>query len=89
MNQRRSEILKIRLTAGERLDLDEASARLGKSVSEFVRETALHQAAIVNSVDADEVEPEQGILIPPAEHDRYQQFKLAELQRIRDRVRVR
>jgi uncharacterized protein (DUF1778 family) len=48
--QRRSEFLKIRLSTGERIDLAEAAERLGKSVSEFVRDAAMHQAGIVRSV---------------------------------------
>jgi Mobilization protein NikA len=89
-NQRRSEFLKIRLTTAERIDLDEAAVRLGKSVSEFVREAVLHQAAIVNSVDAGEV-PDSGpqVVMSLAEHYRYRRFKLAELQQNRERLRVR
>lgn len=87
--QRRREFLKVRITPAERIDLDEAAARLGKSVSEFVRDTVLYQAAIVNSVDGGE-EQDSGLqfVLSPVEFHQYQRFKLAELQKTRERTRV-
>lgn len=41
----RSQVLQLRLTAGERMAMEEAAAKAGESLSEFIRRAALERAA--------------------------------------------
>ncbi|WP_425492552.1 plasmid mobilization protein [Lysobacter changpingensis] len=56
-SERRTEVLQLRLTKGERKDLDEGAEASGEQVSEFIRTAALEKAKRVKKKAG---EPNQG-----------------------------
>jgi len=53
-SERRTEVLQLRLTKGERKDLDEGAEATGEQVSEFIRTAALDKAKRVKKRKGDD-----------------------------------